>query len=272
MPELPEVETALNGISPHITGQTVTAITVRQAKLRYPVPPDLAETLIGQTVRTCRRRAKYMLIEFDTGVMLMHLGMSGTVRIFHQPLPDAAKHDHIDWHFDNGTLLRYHDPRRFGMVLWYAGVAEHHPLLAKLGVEPLESDFTPTYLHHTLIKQSRPIKTALMDNAVVVGVGNIYANESLFLSGIQPHRPAQSLSFTECTILVDQIQTVLQKAIAAGGSTLRDFVNSEGNSGYFQQQYYVYGRQGQPCRHCGTPITKTILGQRGTFYCPICQN
>lgn len=274
MPELPEVETTLRGISPHMEGKTVAEVLIRQSKLRFPVPSDLAETLQGERVLNCTRRAKYLLIHFKTGVLLIHLGMSGSLRIFHPDHPKAAdpdKHDHADIVFEDGTLLRYHDPRRFGMILWFAGAAEHHPLLVSLGPEPLEAEFDADYLYDKLHKQKRAIKMALMDNAVVVGVGNIYANESLFQAGISPKRPANQITRKECAELVEIIRAVLKRAIAVGGSTLRDFVDSEGNSGYFQQEYTVYGRHNQPCVKCGSLIQKETIGQRGTFYCAHCQ-
>lgn len=274
MPELPEVETTLRGIAPHIDGKTVAAATVRQPKLRLPVTPGLAEILNGQTVQNCTRRAKYLLIHFPAGVLLIHLGMSGSLRIFTASgtqANEAGKHDHVDIVFTDGTLLRYHDPRRFGMVLWFAGAAEHHPLLAALGPEPLGDTFSAAYLYRKLHTQKRAVKLALMDNAVVVGVGNIYANESLFKAGISPKRPACKVSRKECEKLAETIRAVLQRAIAAGGSTLRDFVDSEGKSGYFQQEYAVYGRHNQPCHQCGSLILKETLGQRGTFYCGNCQ-
>lgn len=271
MPELPEVETTLRGIAPHIINQTVCAVTVRQPKLRWQIPPALPEILRGLVVRECRRRAKYLLIRFDTGVLLIHLGMSGSLRIWQGNAPAAGKHDHVDIAFANGTLLRYHDPRRFGAILWLAGAAEHHNLLKDLGVEPLSDDFTVDYLFQALQKRSSPIKTALMDNKIVVGVGNIYANESLFQAAITPQRAAKSLSQAECAALTAAVKQILHRAIETGGSTLRDFVNSEGKSGYFQQEYKVYGKTDQPCAQCGTPIVKTVIGQRGTFYCPVCQ-
>lgn len=271
MPELPEVETTLRGIEPHISQQTINKVIVRQTKLRWLIPDNLNQILAGETVKHCQRRAKYLLIQFTTGVLIIHLGMSGSLRIFRQPIPEAQKHDHVDFIFNNGTCLRYHDPRKFGAILWYAGVAEHHHLLKNLGIEPLERQFNARYLHHKLSKQTRAIKLAIMDNAIVVGIGNIYANESLFQAGISPQKPAQSLTLDECKQLVTAIKLILKKAIQAGGSTLKDFVDSEGKSGYFQQQYHVYGRHHQPCHQCGQPIHKITLGQRGTFYCPICQ-
>ena len=272
MPELPEVETTLRGIAPHILHQTVSGLTVRQGRLRRPVPPDLAETLIGQTVRECGRRAKYLLIRFDTGVLIIHLGMSGSLRLFRRNPPAPEKHDHIDWQFADGTLLRYRDPRRFGAVLWFSGAAGHHPLLAGLGVEPLDGAFTAEYLHGSLKNRSCSIKAALMDNRTVVGVGNIYANESLFQAALLPSRAANTLDLDDCRRLAKAVTGVLHRAIAAGGSTLRDFANSSGKSGYFQQEYAVYGRNGEACPRCGGEIVRTVLAQRGTFYCPNCQH
>lgn len=274
MPELPEVETTLRGISPHIQGKTVADVVLRQTKLRWQINPQLAELLAGQEVLSCRRRAKYLIIGFATGILLIHLGMSGSLRIFTDGdtrIDHPDKHDHADIVFADGTVLRYHDPRKFGAILWYEGIAEHHPLLEKLGPEPLSDDFSADYLYQKLKTQKRAVKLALMDNAVVVGVGNIYANESLFKSGISPTRPADKVKKKECVVLVETVKAVLQRAIETGGSTLRDFVNSDGKSGYFQQEYTVYGRQNEPCVRCGGLVQKEVLGQRGTFYCPNCQ-
>lgn len=271
MPELPEVETTLHGIAPHITHKTLSRVVIRQLKLRWPIPEDLSETLSGQTVQSCRRRAKYLLIEWETGVLLIHLGMSGSLRIFREKQPAPDKHDHVDFIFADNTLLRYHDPRRFGAVLWLPGVAEHHELLRHLGPEPLSEDFTAEYLHERLRGKKRAVKLMLMDNTLVVGVGNIYANEALFAAGILPTRRADRVSAEECRRLVAEIRSVLQRALKAGGSSLRDFLHSDGQSGYFQQQYQVYGREGEPCRQCGTPIARQTIGQRSSFYCPQCQ-
>lgn len=271
MPELPEVEITLRGIAPHIQQQKIVQVIVRKEKLRWMIPGNLENILCGQTVRNCRRRAKYLLIEADTGVLLIHLGMSGSLRIFRDTLPEADKHDHADFVFADGTVLRYHDPRRFGAILWYAGVAEHHELLKNLGVEPLSDDFNAAYLLNKLRGKNRGIKLMLMDNAVVVGVGNIYANESLFQAGLLPMRKSNSLNAKDCQRLVAAIKQILQRSIETGGSTLRDFVDSDGKSGYFQQEYKVYGRVGQGCLNCGTQIEKITLGQRSTFFCPICQ-
>lgn len=271
MPELPEVETTLRGIAPHIKGKSIAHTEIRQPKLRWQIPPTLPETLQGQIVRACTRRAKYLLIQFDTGVLMIHLGMSGSLRIWRDGAPECGKHDHVDFVFDDGTVLRYHDPRRFGAILWLSGAAEHHDLLKNLGVEPLSNEFTAEYLFKQLHGKSRAIKLMLMDNAVVVGVGNIYANESLFQAALLPQRAAKTLDLADCERLVVAIQRVLQRAIETGGSTLRDFVDSEGNSGYFQQEYCVYGRDGEPCRTCGGLVEKITLGQRSTFYCERCQ-
>lgn len=272
MPELPEVETTLRGIEPYLTQQTFKQVIIRQAKLRWAIPPQLPHILKGETIRHCYRRAKYLIIQLDAGVLMIHLGMSGSLRIFRQPIPAAEKHDHVDFILTNGTCLRYHDPRRFGAILWFAGIAEQHHLLKNLGVEPLTQHFTAEYLHQKFSTQSRAIKLAIMDNTIVVGIGNIYANESLFQAAIHPQRPAQSLNLEECQRLVIAIQDILHKAIQAGGSTLKDFVDSHGKSGYFQQQYQVYARQQQPCYQCHHPIHQIRLGQRSTFYCPNCQN
>ena len=274
MPELPEVETTLRGISPHIQGKKVADVVLRQTKLRWQVNPQLAELLAGQEVLSCRRRAKYLIISFATGILLIHLGMSGSLRIFTDGdarIDHPDKHDHVDIVFADGTVLRYHDPRKFGAILWYEGIAEHHPLIEKLGPEPLSDDFSADYLYQKLKTQKRAVKLALMDNSVVVGVGNIYANESLFKSGVSPHRPAEKVKKKECAVLVETVKAVLQRAIETGGSTLRDFVNSDGKSGYFQQEYTVYGRHNEPCVRCGGLVRKEVLGQRGTFYCPNCQ-
>lgn len=274
MPELPEVETVLRGIAPHITGQVIEQVIVRQPRLRVTVPDRLPEILYQQPICHCIRRAKYLLLSLEHGTLLIHLGMSGSLRFFssEETLPENGKHDHIDIIFQSGACLRYHDPRRFGMVTWFSDSADTLPLLGKLGPEPLSEQFSSDSLYQACQRSSRAIKIVLMDQQTVVGVGNIYANESLFLAGISPKRPADSLSLSECAMLVDTIRRVLQTAIAKGGSTLRDFVDSRGNSGYFQQEYTVYGREGEPCVHCHHPIEKTVIGQRGTFYCPNCQH
>lgn len=273
MPELPEVEITRAGIAPHISGKVFCRTQIRQPRLRWPVRPDLGAILAGQRVLQVSRRAKYLLIHTAAGVLIIHLGMSGSLRI-HTPGQHrtAQKHDHANFEFDDGTLLRFHDPRRFGAVLWFAGAIEHHPLLQHLGPEPLSGHFNAAHLQQVLARQKRALKPALMDNNVVVGVGNIYANEALFQAALAPVRAANSLHAREYAALVDAVKDVLQRALAAGGSTLRDFVNSDGQSGYFQQHYAVYGRAGADCRRCGHPIHKITQAQRSSFYCPNCQN
>ena len=270
MPELPEVETTLRGIAPHLRDRRVTEVVFRNPSLRWPIPRNLPRLLRGQTVRDLQRRAKYLLIAFDHGTLILHLGMSGSLRI--QPVgTPAEKHDHFDLVLDSGQLLRLRDPRRFGAVLWHAGDVAQHPLLAVLGPEPLQAEFDGEYLHRTTRSRSVAIKLAIMDSHLVVGVGNIYANEALFRAGIRPKLAANKLSLPCCRRLAQNIKEVLQEAIRQGGSTLRDFVHSDGSSGYFQQNYFVYGRTGEPCRVCGTFIKQIKQGQRSTFYCPACQ-
>jgi len=270
MPELPEVETTRRGLEPHLVGATVADVVIRHPQLRWPIPGDLPQILRGQTIRTLRRRAKYLLAGFDHGTLILHLGMSGSLRILPaKTLPE--KHDHFDLVLGNGQLMRLRDPRRFGAVLWHEGDISDHPLLAALGPEPLEENFDAAYLYRATRKKTAAIKLIIMDNHVVVGVGNIYANEALFRTGIKPQLAAGKLSRERCTRLAEEIRATLQEAIAKGGSTLRDFVNSDGKPGYFQQHYWAYGRTGEPCRRCGTPIRQIKQGQRSSFYCPACQ-
>jgi len=270
MPELPEVETTLRGIAPHLTKRRVVDVVIRHPMLRWPVPENLPKLLHNQEIRGLRRRAKYLLIAFDHGTLILHLGMSGSLRILPLGTP-AGKHDHFDLVLDDGLLLRLRDPRRFGAVLWHEGDVAQHPLLAALGPEPLEQDFNGEYLHLATRSRSAAIKLAIMDSHLVVGVGNIYANEALFRAGIRPQTAAKKLSAPRCRKLVQDIKEVLLDAVRQGGSTLRDFVHSDGSSGYFQQNYFVYGRTGEPCRICGTAIRHLRQGQRSTFYCPVCQ-
>jgi len=270
MPELPEVETTLRGLAPHLVGQRVAGVVIRHPQLRWPVPKDLTRLLHGQAIRALRRRAKYLLVEFDHGTLILHLGMSGSLRILPVDNP-PDKHDHFDLILDSGKLMRLRDPRRFGAVLWQGGDAAQHPLLAALGPEPLEKEFSAAYLYQATRGRSAAIKLVIMDSHVVVGVGNIYANEALFRAGIRPQLAASKLSRPRCTKLVKAIRQTLRDAIKAGGSTLRDFVNSSGEPGYFQQQYLVYGRAGEPCRQCGTAISLIRQGQRASYYCPRCQ-
>ena len=269
MPELPEVEITRRGIVEHIGGQVVSGLAVRQPRLRYPVPSDLADQLIGQRIDAVRRRAKYLLLDVATGSVLIHLGMSGSLRVLSSDTP-ATKHDHVDILFDQ-RLLRLHDPRRFGAVLWVPHPAAEHSLLAHLGIEPLETEFDSAWLFAATRNSSTPIKLWLMNAQRVVGIGNIYASESLFRARIHPDTAAGRLSAQRCARLVECVKSTLQDALAAGGSTLRDYVAVNGNSGYFQQSYFVYAREGEPCRICATAIRKKVMGQRSTFYCARCQ-
>lgn len=271
MPELPEVETTRLGISPHVVGRKIAEVIVRRYDLRQPVSPELAG-LEGARFRAVSRRSKYLLLETDRGAaVLIHLGMSGSLRVIPAG-EDWRKHDHIGLTLEGGLQLRYHDPRRFGLALVcrtedLAG----HPLLKNLGPEPLGDRFTAEGLRTALRNKSIPIKVAIMDAKVVVGVGNIYASESLFRSGIHPCLPANKLTKPKAARLVTAIREVLAESIAQGGTTLRDFLKSDGEPGYFKQRLFVYGRKGEPCRECGTKISHGILGQRATYWCGTCQ-
>ena len=269
MPELPEVETTRRGIAPHIQGKRITAVIVRQPRLRWPVAGDLAKTLVGQRVTAVDRRAKYLLVHTPRGSLIMHLGMSGSLRVLPADSP-VAKHDHLDLVFDD-QCLRLHDPRRFGAVLWCKDAIEQHPLLRHLGPEPLSHDFDGDWLYRLSRKRRVAVKNLIMDAGVVVGVGNIYANEALFLSGIHPQRPCNRISAARYNRLAANIKAVLQAAIRQGGSTLRDFLRVDGKPGYFAQRLQVYGRAGQPCSVCGQPIRQRRIGQRSSFYCSHCQ-
>lgn len=270
MPELPEVETTLRGLAPHLAGQRIANVVIRHPQLRWPIPKNLPKLLCGQTIHTLRRRAKYLLLEFDHGTLILHLGMSGSLRILPADTP-AEKHDHFDLLLANGQLMRLRDPRRFGAVLWCEGDPTQHPLLAHLGVEPMEKEFDAACLHRATRKRSAAIKLVIMDSHVVVGVGNIYANEALFRAGIRPQLAANRLSLARCARLVQAMREILDEAIQLGGSSLRDYVGSNGDPGYFQQHYWVYGRAGELCRACGTIIKQIRQGQRSSFYCPVCQ-
>ncbi len=269
MPELPEVEVTRRGIAPALVGHAVSDVRLRTPMLRYPVPEDLPRRLRGKVLRAIERRGKYLLFDFGDGRLLLHLGMSGSLRIVPSVTP-AGKHDHVDLVFAD-TALRLRDPRRFGALLWLNGDPAAHALLADLGLEPLSPEFTAAALHGRLAGRRQAIKQALMDSHLVVGVGNIYASESLFRAGIDPRRPAGRVSRQRLERLVAAIRETLQASIAAGGSSLRDFIGSDGSAGYFQQQYAVYGRTGEPCRICGSLIRSLRQGNRATFYCPRCQ-
>lgn len=270
MPELPEVETTRRGIKPYTEGRSIQKIIVREHRLRWPVPDNLSEQLSGQTIKSVQRRAKYLLIEMESGYLIIHLGMSGNLRVLQQP-QTPKKHDHVDIVLDNGQCLRYHDPRRFGAILWSDQPVEDHKLLRDLGPEPLESEFTAQRLYQLSRGRTQAVKTFIMDSHVVVGVGNIYANEALFKAGIRPDRPCGKISKARYERLVPCIKETLAKAIKQGGTTLRDFVGGDGKPGYFKQELAVYGRAGQPCIHCSGLIKEIKLGNRSTCFCSKCQ-
>ncbi len=270
MPELPEVETSLRGIAPHLKGRRIIRLKVRERRLRWPVPESVDQAVAGQDIRALRRRAKYLLVELETGTLLLHLGMSGSLRVVPAATPPLA-HDHIDLVLGDGNCLRLRDPRRFGSLHWVQGPAEAHPLLARLGPEPLGDAFSGAYLHQRARGRRAPIKAFIMDSHVVVGVGNIYANEALHLAGIHPARAAGRISALRLDALARAIARVLVAAIAEGGTSLRDFVREDGNPGYFAQSLRVYGRTGEPCPGCGAPIRQRRIAQRSSFYCPRCQ-
>lgn len=268
MPELPEVETSRRGIEPYLKGSTILHAIVRNSRLRWPIPAEILE-LSEQFVLSVQRRAKYLLVELKEGWIIIHLGMSGSLRVFSEEIK-PGKHDHVDLVMNTGHVLRYTDPRRFGAWLWSADLAASN-VLVHLGPEPLGEDFTVDYLFEKCRTKKSPIKPWLMDSRLVVGVGNIYANESLFVAGISPDRLAYSLKFDEVDLLVRTIKAVLLRSIERGGTTLRDFVQSDGKLGYFVQELQVYGRADEPCRACGTSIKSKKHAQRTTFFCPLCQ-
>ncbi|WP_322630105.1 bifunctional DNA-formamidopyrimidine glycosylase/DNA-(apurinic or apyrimidinic site) lyase [Halothiobacillus sp.] len=271
MPELPEVETTRRGIEPHCLGRRIIHAVVHDPRLRWPVRSDLPEWLHDRHIIRVDRRSKYLLIEFENNErLLIHLGMSGSLRLVDPGTP-RRKHDHIEIAFDSGRVLRYHDPRRFGALLT-DHVNNPHERLANLGPEPLGPEFTPEYLHQKIKNRKTAIKPLLMNAEIVVGVGNIYANEALFLAGIHPAMPANECSPALAERLVAVIKDVLTRAIEQGGTTLRDFVREDGQPGYFKQTLNVYDRADQPCRICSTPIQKNIQAQRATYFCPVCQN
>ncbi|SNX58762.1 DNA-(apurinic or apyrimidinic site) lyase [Nitrosomonas ureae] len=276
MPELPEVETTGRGIAPHLTGQVIANVIIRNSMLRWPIPENLPALLPGLTIQTVTRRAKYLLLDCGKGVLILHLGMSGSLRIL---LPELIqlpefprKHDHFDLILNNQTVLRLHDPRRFGAVLWYVGNIAQHPLLMNLGPEPLTADFSAQYLFRETRGLRTCIKQALMNSRIVVGIGNIYANEALYLAGINPKVTAGRIGIGRYEKLVQAVKHTLQLAIEAGGSSLRDFVHSDGARGYFQQQYWVYGRSDKRCKQCSNIIKQIKQGQRSSFYCSGCQH
>ena len=270
MPELPEVETVRRGIAPHLIGEIVTEVVVRQPRLRWPVPEELARQLPGQTIRRVERRAKYLLLRTDAGTAILHLGMTGRLRLLPADAP-LQKHDHVDLALACGQCLRFNDSRRFGALLWTAEPPEQHPLLQGLGPEPFDPVFSGAYLHRRAVGRAAAVKTFIMDNHVVVGVGNIYANEALFAAGISPLRPASQVAKAECERLAVAIRGILAEAILQGGTSLRDFVGGDGEPGYFQQSLRVYDRHALSCATCGQPIQRCRIGQRATYFCPRCQ-
>ncbi len=270
MPELPEVETTLRGIEPHLSGQVISKITVRNDRLRWPVPVQSLQNLVGLRIDNVGRRAKYILLFTAKGTVLLHLGMSGSMRVLPAETP-PEKHDHIDIEVGSAVVVRLNDPRRFGCCLLIEGELETHKLLAKLGPEPLNADFTGDYLFQCSRGKTMAVKNFIMDGHVVVGVGNIYASESLFEAKIRPTTQAGKVSRQRYQNLAMEIKAVLAKAIKVGGTTLNDFTQTDGKPGYFRHQLQVYARVGEPCNRCGGLIKSTILGQRNTFYCSVCQ-
>lgn len=270
MPELPEVETTRAGLEPLLVGRTILGAVVRVPGLRWPIDAGLGKSLAGQVILSVGRRAKYLLIGCQDGTLLLHLGMSGHLQVVPGASP-AGKHDHVDIRLDDGQILRFHDPRRFGALLWTEHDPGSHPLLVELGPEPLAVELDGDYLYRRSRGRRLAVKAFIMDQKVLVGVGNIYASEALFRSGISPLASAGSLGRGRYGRLLEAIRAVLDEAIAAGGTTLRDFRDEGGRPGYFARQLQVYGREGKPCRCCGHPIRQKRLGQRSTYYCPSCQ-
>lgn len=274
MPELPEVETTRRGIAPHLIGRRITAVVLRRPDLRWPIPPEIGELLPGQRIEDVERRAKYLLLHTEVGSALLHLGMTGVLRVLPPDAP-VGKHDHVDLGLEatataGARILRFTDARRFGCLLWQPPGTTHE-LLEKLGPEPLTEDFDGDLLWHLSRGRTAAVKLFLMDNAVVVGVGNIYASEALFAAGIDPRRAAGSVSRARYARLAAEVKRILAWAIERGGTTLRDFINPDGMPGYFVRELQVYGREGEPCHTCGTAIRQVVLGQRSTFWCPSCQ-
>jgi formamidopyrimidine-DNA glycosylase len=270
MPELPEVETTKRGISPHIVGKTIQQVIVRQRQLRWLIPDDFESDLIGATIENVQRRAKYLLLKTSSNTLIAHLGMSGHLRIVNKNAA-VGNHDHVDFIFDENTVLRFNDQRRFGALVLATGNVMKHALLRDLGVEPLSDDFTAQQLFQLSRRRRVPTKTFLMTGKIVVGVGNIYANEALFMAGILPTRHAGDLSLIDCEKLVVCIRDVLARAIENGGTTLRDFVNADGKAGYFQQELHVYGRGKLPCTNCNQLLHEIRLANRSTVFCSQCQ-
>lgn len=269
MPELPEVETTRRGLLPHLAQRRITGVVLRRPDLRWPIPPEVAARLPGETILDVRRRAKYLLLDTAPGSAVLHLGMSGMLRVLPAATPVAA-HDHVDLALDSGRVLRFTDPRRFGCLLWQPA-GETHDLLRDLGPEPLSDAFDGDLLYERSRRRRAPVKTFLMDQAIVVGVGNIYAAESLFRAGIAPTREAGSIGRERYGRLAAAVKDILAMAITRGGTTLRDFLNADGAPGYFEQELFVYGREGQPCKVCGRRLRESRLGNRAGAWCGRCQ-
>jgi formamidopyrimidine-DNA glycosylase len=270
MPELPEVETTRRGIAPALLEHRVVEVVIRERRLRWPIAPQFETLIRGQIVRRVERRAKYILLQFDPGTAIVHLGMSGSLRVLRDGVAPMA-HDHWDMLMDTGCLLRFHDPRRFGSLHWTDRDPERHPLLAKLAPEPLGAAFDAEYLYRESRQRTIAIKLLIMNSHVVVGVGNIYASEALFRAGIRPTRAAGRISRRQAHALANSIKEVLAEAIEIGGTTLRDYVDASGVPGYFRQRLCVYERGGEPCRVCKTTVKQIVQGQRSTYFCPVCQ-
>jgi formamidopyrimidine-DNA glycosylase len=271
VPELPEVETTRRGLAPHLTGRRIQKVLIYEPRLRWRVAASLAPTLEGQRIHAVERRAKYLLLRLDHGTVIWHLGMSGSLRVLPADTP-RLKHDHIDVLLDSGKLLRFNDPRRFGCCIYTATAPDEHKLLRTLAPEPFDAAFDADYLQRVTRKRRVAIKQLLLNGQLITGVGNIYASEALFRARIRPGRAAQSLKRNECGKLLRAIKAVLAQAIRAGGTSLRDYVNPEGDAGHFKQKLYVYERDGLPCRVCKSPIKHLIHGQRSTYYCAQCQH
>jgi formamidopyrimidine-DNA glycosylase len=270
LPELPEVETTRRGLAPHVRRRRIAALTVYERRLRWPVARDLPQKVAGQRIERVGRRAKYLLLGLESGTLLVHLGMSGNLRAVAADTP-RLRHDHFDLVLDTGLAVRFNDPRRFGSLLYTEGEPGKHPLLAKLGPEPFSAAFDAEYLFRITRRRRVAIKQLLMNSNLVVGVGNIYASEALFRARLRPQRQARTLSRADAARLVRGVRAVLNQAIRAGGTTLRDYLGADGAPGYFRQRLYVYERRGKPCRRCGTPVRALVQGQRSTYYCPSCQ-
>lgn len=270
MPELPEVETALRGIKPYIVGEKVKDVILRFPRLRWPIPEQLPQLIVGHTLKSVVRRGKYLIFRFDHGALILHLGMSGNLRIVNHDVA-VKKHDHVDITFSNGKSLRFNDPRRFGALLWAENDVHEHKLLSQLGPEPLTATFSSEYLWKQTRGRAASIKTCLMNGRIVAGIGNIYAAEALFLAGINPKKTANKLSKLDCQHLAEAIKAVLKKAIKKGGTTLRDFADAHGKPGYFKLELLVYGRQGQACPRCANKLKTIVIAQRSTVFCTKCQ-